>query len=101
MHITKSAYRRLAASASISDRGAEVARHTPLIAKRRAARAREAYVFDRESGVARHTPLIAERLAQLHCVALRSATRMVAVLSLQVAFKSTYNLPDISPKRNR
>ena len=34
-----------------------------MIAKRRAARAREAYVFDRESGVARHTPLIAERLA--------------------------------------
>ena len=29
-----------------------------MIAKRRAARAREAYVFDRESGVARHAALM-------------------------------------------
>ena len=36
-----------------------------------------------------------------NCAALHSTTRKVAVLSLHVAFKSTYNLPDISPKRNR
>ena len=60
-HITKSANCRLAASASVFDRGAGVAMHTSAIAKCRAAMAREAHVFDREAGVARHMPLIAER----------------------------------------
>ena len=127
MHITKSAYRRLAASASVFNRGSGVARLTPLMAERRSAMAREAHVFDRGSGVARHTPLIAERRAAMareayvfdresggalwklfkskttygNCAALHSTTRKVAVLSLHVAFKSTYNLTEISPKRNR
>ena len=47
----------MAREAHVFDRGSGVARHTPLIAERRAARAREAYGFDRGAGVARHTPL--------------------------------------------
>ena len=61
MRMTKNANYRLAASASVFDRGSGVARHRPLIAERRAAMAREAYVFDRGSGVARHTPSIGDR----------------------------------------
>ena len=50
MRITKDANYRLAASVSVFERGTGVAKHTPLIAERRAAIAREAYVFDRGSG---------------------------------------------------
>ena len=67
MRITKDADYRLAASASVLDSGSGVARHTPLIAERRAAMDREAHVFDSGSGVARHTPLTAERVALCSC----------------------------------
>ena len=60
MRITKNANYRLAANASVFEHGSGVARHTPLIAERRAAMAREANVFDRGSGVTRHTSSIAE-----------------------------------------
>ena len=53
--------------AHVFDSGSGVARHTPLIAERRAAMDREAHVFDSGSGVARHTPLIAERVALCSC----------------------------------
>ena len=73
MRITKDANFRLAASASVLDRGSGVARHKPLIAERRAARAREAYVFDRGSGVARHKSLIAGHSIEQRNSALRSS----------------------------
>ena len=66
MHITKNANYRLAASVSVFERGSGVARHTPVIAERRAAMAREAYVFDRGSGVAMHTSSIAEHSIAQH-----------------------------------
>ena len=53
--------------AHVFDSGSGAARHTPLIAERRAAMDREAHVFDSGSGVARHTPLIAERVALCSC----------------------------------
>ena len=63
--MTNNANYRLAASPSVFDRGSGAARHTPLIAERRAAMDREAHVFDSGSGAARHTPLIAERRAAM------------------------------------